>query len=68
MERKTFDTYHSTLSFQSRFQVFVGNISSPKSREVGFYYSHPRNRFWTIIADLCSCDIPITKDEKIQFC
>lgn len=47
--------------------LLLGTFPSPKSREFGFYYSHPRNRFWPIIADLCSCNIPITKDEKIQF-
>ncbi len=47
--------------------LLLGTFPSPKSREFGFYYSHPRNRFWPIIADLCSCNIPITKYEKIQF-
>lgn len=47
--------------------LLLGTFPSPKSREFVFYYSHPRNRFWPIIADLCSCNIPITKDEKIQF-
>ena len=26
--------------------LILGSIPSPKSRENGFYYGHPRNRFW----------------------
>ena len=26
--------------------LVLGTIPSPKSREQGFYYGHPRNRFW----------------------
>lgn len=32
-------------------QVLVlGSMPSPKSREQGFYYMHPRNRFWPVMA------------------
>lgn len=27
--------------------LILGTMPSPKSREVGFYYGHPQNRFWT---------------------
>lgn len=26
--------------------LILGTIPSPKSREQGFYYGHPQNRFW----------------------
>ena len=26
--------------------LILGTMPSPKSREVRFYYGHPRNRFW----------------------
>ncbi len=26
--------------------LILGTMPSPKSREVGFYYGHPQNRFW----------------------
>ena len=67
MERKHLIHTIAPVFNQDSKVLLLGTFPSPKSREVGFYYSHPRNRFWTIIADLCSCDIPITKDEKIQF-
>ena len=32
--------------------LILGSIPSPKSREQGFYYGHPRNRFWPVLAAL----------------
>lgn len=37
--------------FDSRSRVLVlGSIPSPKSREAGFFYGHPQNRFWRVLA------------------
>ena len=44
--------------------LMLGTMPSPKSREVGFYYGHPRNRFWKVIADVCCEAEPITIEEK----
>ena len=30
--------------------LILGTWPSPKSRETGFYYGHPRNRFWPMLA------------------
>ncbi|MDR1960723.1 MAG: DNA-deoxyinosine glycosylase [Gracilibacteraceae bacterium] len=30
--------------------LILGTIPSPKSREGGFYYGHPQNSFWTVLA------------------
>jgi len=30
--------------------LLLGSLPSIKSREVGFYYSHPRNRFWLVMS------------------
>lgn len=39
--------------FDGRSEVLVlGTMPSPKSREVGFYYGHPQNRFWRVMAAL----------------
>lgn len=45
---------------ESRVLV-LGSMPSPKSREMNFYYGHPRNRFWPVMAavfhdDSCLCD------------
>jgi TDG/mug DNA glycosylase family protein len=29
--------------------LILGSMPSPKSREAGFYYGHPRNRFWKVL-------------------
>lgn len=36
---------------QSRVLI-LGSIPSPKSREAGFYYAHPQNRFWRVLPAL----------------
>ena len=33
---------------QSRVLI-LGTMPSPKSREAGFYYAHPQNRFWKVL-------------------
>ena len=43
-------------------------MPSPKSRELGFYYSHPRNRFWPVLAKIFGEEIPGTPEEKRNFC
>ena len=42
--------------FDERSRVLVlGTMPSPKSREVGFYYGHPQNRFWRVMERYSSC-------------
>ena len=36
---------------QSRVLI-LGTMPSPKSREAGFYYAHPQNRFWRVLPAL----------------
>lgn len=47
--------------------LMLGTMPSPKSREVGFYYGHSRNRFWKVVSDVCGEELPLTKEEKIEF-
>ena len=44
--------------------LILGSFPSVKSREVQFYYGHPRNRFWKMMAQLLECDEPVTNEEK----
>ena len=44
--------------------LILGTMPSPKSREVGFYYGHPQNRFWKVLADLFNEKSLTTKEEK----
>lgn len=63
---------HVTHDFQPIYNgesriLMLGTMPSPKSREVGFYYGHPRNRFWKVVPDVCGEALPVTKEEKILF-
>lgn len=44
--------------------LILGSIPSVKSRENSFYYGHPQNRFWKLLASLLKCDLPVTIEEK----
>lgn len=44
--------------------LILGTMPSPKSRETGFYYNHPQNRFWRVMAALLDEELPQTNDEK----
>lgn len=44
--------------------LMLGTIPSPKSREVGFYYGHPQNRFWRIICDLLEEPYVFSPEER----
>ena len=44
-------THEFPAEFDAESRVLLlGSIPSPKSRETGFYYGHPRNRFWRVLA------------------
>ena len=47
--------------------LILGSIPSVKSRELGFYYMHPQNRFWKIISDLFNDEFPKTINDKKEF-
>ncbi|WP_405339703.1 DNA-deoxyinosine glycosylase [Fibrobacter sp.] len=44
--------------------LMLGSIPSPKSREMAFYYGHPQNRFWKVMAAVLGEDIPETIPQK----
>lgn len=51
--------------FDSRSRVLLlGTMPSPASREQGFYYGHPQNRFWHVLAAIFDEPAPRTIEEK----
>ena len=51
--------------FDERSCVLVlGTMPSPKSREVGFYYGHPQNRFWRVLARLFDEPLATTNERR----
>lgn len=47
--------------------LILGSLPSVKSRGEGFYYGHPRNRFWAMLAGVWKENIPATVEEKKEF-
>lgn len=47
--------------------LILGSFPSVKSREVGFFYGHPQNRFWRVIANVFEDTIPSTIQDKKEF-
>lgn len=47
--------------------LILGTIPSVKSREYGFYYAHPQNRFFKVLSTIFEETLPNTKEEKIAF-
>lgn len=45
-------------------RLILGSFPSVKSREVMFYYGHPQNRFWKVMAFVCQAPVPQTVEEK----
>jgi hypoxanthine-DNA glycosylase len=44
--------------------LILGTFPSVKSREQKFFYGHPQNRFWKVIAAICKEPLPETVAEK----
>ena len=47
--------------------LILGSFPSVKSREQMFFYGHPQNRFWRVMAALLGTDVPQTVEEKRAF-
>lgn len=63
-----FVTHEFGAFFDEESRVLIlGTIPSPKSREQGFYYGHPQNRFWKVLADVLDKKTPQTVEERQIF-
>lgn len=47
--------------------LILGSFPSVRSREEGFFYGHPRNRFWAVLSRLLEEPLPATVEEKKAF-
>lgn len=47
--------------------LILGSFPSVKSREQGFFYGHPQNRFWKVVSAVFECPVPKTIEEKKLF-
>lgn len=54
--------------YDSRSKLLIlGTLPSPKSRDGGFYYGHPQNAFWRVLAAVFEAPVPIAIAEKTAF-
>ena len=44
--------------------LILGSFPSVKSREAAFFYGHPQNRFWSVLAIIYGIPKPETVEEK----
>lgn len=52
--QKTVQQPFSPIIGPKSHTLILGTMASPKSRENGFYYGHPQNRFWPVLAAVFS--------------
>lgn len=44
--------------------LILGSFPSVKSREAAFFYGHPQNRYWAVVAKILGVNKPETVEEK----
>lgn len=62
--KKGFDPF----VFDNSEILILGSFPSVKSREINFYYGHPQNRFWKVLAITFGENIPKTIEDKKELC
>ena len=63
-----FHTHEFEPVYDNNSRVLIlGSFPSVKSRAEGFYYGHPQNRFWKVLAAVFKQPLPVTVEEKKAF-
>ena len=47
--------------------LILGSFPSVKTREMGFFYGHPQNRYWKVLSGILEDDFPETVEERRNF-
>ncbi len=66
MNQQVFHTLEPIWRPDSKILI-LGSMPSPKSREIGFYYGHPQNRFWKVLPAIFEEDELPTIEAKTDF-
>jgi hypoxanthine-DNA glycosylase len=61
-----YHTFEPVYRHDSKVLV-LGTMPSPASRKYNFYYSHPQNRFWRVLAAVFQTLVPESRDDKMKF-
>lgn len=56
-------TFDPVFDAESKILI-LGSFPSVKSRENNFFYGHPQNRFWKVMASILKWEVPTTIEEK----
>ena len=56
-------TFDPVFNAESKILI-LGSFPSVKSRENNFFYGHPQNRFWKVMANVLDWNVPTTIEEK----
>ena len=70
MKKNLPETQVHTISpvYDSHSRILIlGSFPSVKSREAGFFYGHPQNRFWKVLAGIFQEPVPETIGQKKEF-
>ena len=67
MQRQALDHGFGPFFDKGSRLLILGSFPSVKSREQGFYYGHPQNRFWSVMAALFCEATPKSLSEKKAF-
>ena len=66
MEREL-QTHPFPPVYDGRSRILIlGSFPSVKSREQAFFYGHPQNRFWRVLAAVLGEDVPGSIPEKTE--
>lgn len=66
--KEAHQTHEFAPAYDADSQILIlGSFPSVKSREIGFYYGHPKNRFWKLLSAIYETDEPISVSEKKLF-
>ena len=64
----THETHEFPACFDERSEILIlGSFPSVKSRAMGFYYGHPQNRFWKVLAAIYQEDVPMDVESRRAF-
>lgn len=66
MRERIFHTLDPVYTSDSKILI-LGTMPSPASRAAGFYYGHPRNRFFRVLSDLFGEPLPEGREARTAF-
>lgn len=66
MPQKIIHPLAPVFDAESRILI-LGTMPSPRSREAGYYYAHPQNRFWPVLGILFGEIPPSDREGRLSF-